>query len=315
MSPFQFACPSCGTPLQDAGPSLQRCPQEGTAYECKAGIWRLLPQAKQAYYDRFIVEYQAVRRAEQRGAPDAEYYRALPFKDLTGRFSRDWQIRARSYKALQDRVIAPLESSSGRSLRVLDLGAGNGWLSHRLARRGHEVAAVDLLTNAYDGLGAHAYYEARFTPVQADFTCPPFTAGQMDVVIFNASLHYSICYEDTLSHALQMLRSSGRLVILDSPIYHSVDSGWQMVREREAAFQRKYGFPSNAIPSENFLTFARLGELSRQLEIRWKFMQPFYGWRWALRPWLARLKGGREPAQFMLIVGQKRAQDVSNGLE
>lgn len=35
------------------------------------------------------------------------------------------------------------------------------------------------------------------------------------------------------------------------------------------------------------------------------FLQPSYGWRWAMRPFLARLRGQREPARFALLVGQR----------
>src|SRR3954465_10013685 len=94
---------------------------------------------------QFAREYRTVRRAEGWGSPDGAYYRALPYKDLTGRFPGIWRIRARSYATLIRQVIEPLERASAAHLDVLDLGAGCGWLAHRLAQRGHRVAAIDLL--------------------------------------------------------------------------------------------------------------------------------------------------------------------------
>jgi SAM-dependent methyltransferase len=290
----------------------QRCPRDGTEYARRDGIWRLLSPQRQAYFEQFVTEYQIVRHAEQRGSTDPEYYRSLPFVDLTRRFSRDWRIRARSYSALVERVLLPLEQPA-RALKILDLGSGNSWLSNRLAQRGHDVAAVDLVVDATDGLGAYVHYAASFMPVQADFGQLPFTGSQIDVVIFNASLHYATSYEDTLAEALRVLCASGQLAILDSPVYTSEASGAQMVRERESAFQRAYGFPSNAIPSENYLTFRRLERLERSLGVEWSFIRPRYGLKWTLRPWRARLTGGREPARFMVIVGRRKpvAQDSS----
>jgi SAM-dependent methyltransferase len=141
------------------------------------------------------------------------------------------------------------------------------------------------------------------TPVQAEFDRLPFDRGQADLAIFNASLHYSTNYETTLREALRVLREDGWLVILDSPVYRDPASGEQMVREREAYFERAYGFPSNALPSENYLTFERLEQLKAALDLRWAFLKPFYGWRWTLKPWWARLRASREPAQFLVIVG------------
>jgi ubiquinone/menaquinone biosynthesis C-methylase UbiE len=305
MNEFHFACPICRTPLIPLDVTRQRCPTDETIYECRDGIWRFLLPGRQAYFDRFIREYQIVRQAEQRGSTDAAYYRALPFADLSDKFTSDWQIRARSFRAFQREVLQPLEHDVQRPLHVIDLGAGNGWLSYRLAQRGYVIAAVDLLTNPLDGLGAHVHYDAAFTPAQAEFDRLPFVENQIDLVIFNASLHYSTHYATTLREALRVLKLAGQLVILDSPVYRSPGSGAQMVRERETAFTRTYGFPSNALPSENYLTDQRLRDLAETLHLRWTFIQPFYGWRWTLRPLKARLLRRRGPARFAVIVGQR----------
>src|SRR5437588_10167248 len=91
---------------------------------------------------QFTREYTTVRRAEGWGSTDRAYYQALPVTDLTGRFERIWRIRAKSYATLVTRVVEPLEQQ--KTLGIIDLGAGNGWLSNRLAERGHSVTAIDL---------------------------------------------------------------------------------------------------------------------------------------------------------------------------
>ena len=259
---------------------------------------------RSAYYDQFVKEYETVRQAEGRGSDDSAYYRALPFVDLTGKLSPDWRIRATSFRALIEHVIAP------PALKILDLGAGNGWLSYQLAKRGHTVATVDLLTNKRDGLGAFTHYDAPFTPIQAEFDHLPLTGRQFDLVIFNSSLHYSVNYETTLCEAWRVARRNGRVVVLDSPVYADAASGKQMVRERQENFLNTYGFPSNSIPSENFLTLKRLQALGMSTRTEWRFVKPAYGWRWAIRPWIARVRGRREPARFMLIVGTRAAEDL-----
>jgi SAM-dependent methyltransferase len=310
---WAFSCPVCRTPLDALASRLAgRCPGDGSLYRWTDGIWRFLPPARADYFRQFMTEYASVRRAEGRGSDDSAYYQALPFKDLSGRFGGQWRIRARSFQTLVERVLAPLEAEHIQPLSILDLGAGNGWLSYRLSQRGHQVAAVDLLVDAFDGLGAFIHYDVAFTPIQAEFDRLPFDAGQADLVILNASLHYSTNYEVTLREALRVLRRDGCLAILDSPIYHDPSSGQQMVRERERQFEQKYGFASNALPSENYLTFERLDQLEAALGLHWEKVQPFYGWRpalrdwrWALRPWWARLRGSREPAQFLIVWGRR----------
>ena len=80
-----------------------------------------------------------------------------------------------------------------------------------------------------------------------------------------------------------------------------------MVREREAQFKDKYGFASDNLQSENYLTYARLKDLAGGMNMRWKFLRPFYGLRWMLRPVVAMLLRRREPAKFHLIVGRRRS--------
>lgn len=303
-SDLQFACPACGGPLRAVSPDEQACPAHLLAFRRVDGIWRFLSPDRARRLDRFIAEYEAIRAAEGRGSDDPAFYRALPFSDLTGRFAGDWRIRARSYQALVTRVIAPLERDR-RRLRALDLGAGNGWLSYRLSARGHCVAAVDLLTNPRDGLGAWTHYDAPFTPIQADFDCLPLAPGQFDVAIFNSSFHYAVHYEATLASVLRILKPEGAVVILDTPIYASAESGARMVQERQARFERSYGFPSDALASENFLTYARLRALGQSVGIEWQEFKPFRGLRWMLRPWIARARGTREPAEFLLLVGRR----------
>src|SRR5512133_1322789 len=94
---FLYACPLCGEPLESSSADEMRCTEDGTAYCRVDGIWNLFPEPLRAGYEKFIQDYEHVRREEGRGAESPEFYRALPYQDLSGRFSDDWQIRARSF--------------------------------------------------------------------------------------------------------------------------------------------------------------------------------------------------------------------------
>jgi SAM-dependent methyltransferase len=300
-----FVCPRCRTALDRVAPDRMTCPRDGLEFWNVDGIWRFLLPESEAHYARFIADYEAVRRAEGRGSTSSDYYRALPFRDLSRRHTTDWRIRARSYNLLVKNVLTRLQNPLERSLKILDLGAGNGWLSNRLAAQGDRVIAVDLLLNEWDGLGAWKHYEHSFTPVQAEFNRLPVMDRFADAVIFNASFHYSEDYVNTLREALRVLSPQGVIVIMDSPVYRRQTSGEQMVREREAQFKEKHGFASDNLQSENFLTYARLDELAHELHLRWQRLTPFYGLRWMVRPLAAALLRRREPARFHLILGRR----------
>lgn len=250
----------------------------------------------------FLDQYAAIRHAEGRGSGDPEYYRALPFQDLSGRNSDQWRIRAHSYRCFE-RVILKNSATEGRPLRILDLGAGNGWLSHRLTEQGHQSIAVDIFTDPLDGLGALRHYDTSVPAVAAEFDRLPFPDAGFDLVIFNSSLHYSSDYRRTLLEARRCLRVSGQLVIIDSPVYKAAEHGERMKEERHAWFEKQYGFRSDALRSVEYLDEPTLARLSADLRLVWKRYRPWYGWRWALRPLRAKMKGQRPPSRFVIISG------------
>src|SRR4051812_31541850 len=120
---------------------------------------------------RFLEDYVKIRHAEGRGSRDAEYYFALPYRDITGKLQDQWDIRGKSYRYLETHVLPPIEKHFARPLRIVDLGAGNCWLSYRLALRGHRPMAVDILGDDLDGLAAGRHYQEKtpFPRVNGEF--------------------------------------------------------------------------------------------------------------------------------------------------
>ncbi len=296
---IEWACPRCRQPLPPR--SRQHCSGCRLNFEETEGILRFLPSHRRQ--DPFIREYETIRRAEGRELSPAQY-RALPFVEGSSRRSAEWGIRAETFRTFEA-ALRKWKKDRSEPLLACDLGAGNCWLSNRLALEGLHVAAVDVVKNDFDGLGCRRYYRSAFISVEAEFDRLPFQGSQFDLAVFNASLHYSTDYRITLQEALRVLRPEGRIVVLDSPIYSDPESGRQMVKEREQFFQHKFGFPSNALQSEHFLTFERLEALARELGLTWQQLRPAYGFRWHVRWWRESLFGGREPARFRVLVGTR----------
>ena len=165
--------------------------------------------------------------------------------------------------------------------------------------------AVDLSTDPLDGLGAHVHYpqEGSFLPVQASFDRLPLWAAQVDLIVFNGSLHYSSNYRASLTEALRILAPTGRLVIMDSPIYRHRRSGEAMMAAREAELAR-HESAADTKGTEGFLTYGQLDRLQTDLGLAWRHHRPFYGVDWVLRPWKNRLLDRREPMRFRLLVGR-----------
>ena len=253
---------------------------------------------------QFLREYSHIRQAEGRGSDDPEYFRALPFRDLTGKNSGQWSIRARTWQHFERFVLEEIESRTRRPLHILDLGAGNGWMSYRLTLREHKPVALDVFSDCSDGLRSTCHYPRRFPCVEAEFDDLPFRDGAFDLAIYNSSIHYSTDYRRTLSEARRCLGSSGQVVIMDSPVYKLSEHGEKMRAERHELFESRYGFRSDAVPSIEYFDEAALESLARELQIEWRRSRPWYGLEWALRPWKARLLSKRPPSQFLVLVGR-----------
>jgi SAM-dependent methyltransferase len=252
---------------------------------------------------QFLKEYGTVRHAEGRGSNEAAYYLELPFRDITRRNEAQWKIRSRSFEYLQQRVFPRLRRELGQRLDIIDIGAGNCWMSHRLATAGHRPVAIDIFADPHDGLRAARHYPIHFPVVEAEFDQMPFDNKSFDIALFNASVHYSANVVGTLKAAMACLRPNGRILIVDSPIYAHPEHGERMKRERKARFEQQYGFCSDVLHSREYLDVPLLDDLARTLKIAWRIHRPWYGWRWRFRPMKAWFLRRRPPSNFWILEG------------
>jgi SAM-dependent methyltransferase len=243
----------------------------------------------------------ARHRAEEGRALRGDALRSLPYL-RGGLLARQWRVRVRSFEALMAHVIAPRED---RVLDILDLGAGNGWLCHRLALRGHRAAALDMRDDPVDGLGAAAEFLAErpglFECVTASFEALPFTQPCFDVAIFNASLHYAKDLAQALAEAARVTRQGGVLVILDSPFYRRESDGLRMVAEKHAQGAARFGARAAVLMGQDFIEFLTRERLAAAAPaLAWSRRRVLYPLWYEMRPLQAMLQGRRPPSRFDL---------------
>ena len=301
---IRLQCPRCALPL----PGFS-CSQCAFRLRDENGLWLALPEERVTYFAEFVRDYSNIRSTEGRGSATSDFYLNLPYRDTSGNNRGQWAIRAKTFDFLTRNLLrAP---SAPDKARILDIGAGNGWMSFQLALRGFAPVAVDLLTNYEDGLGAAEHYRPLlpklFPRFQAECSHLPFADNQFDAAIFNASFHYSESYSASLREALRCVRPGGLVIISDTPWYLHDESGRQMLAERKAYFRRQYGTTSDSLQCLEYLTDERLNLLEEEFSIRWEVLRPWYGFKWATRPLVARLRRRRTPSTFQIYVARKNA--------
>jgi SAM-dependent methyltransferase len=299
------ACPDCRTELGAFGPTaVLRCPGCHRSFSSLGAVWPMVTGELSDRVDAFTSDYLAVRHGEGRGSDDPAWYTQLPSVAPDDPMAGQWRMRAISWRYLERHILPPAGAA------IVDIGAGNGWLSRRLHERGDLPCSIDVLDDDRDGLGAAARCGASWPLLQAHFDRLPLADRQADVCIFNASVHYSTDLAASLAEAARVLRDGGRVVIVDSPTYRDPHAGAQMLAERAADFEQRFGTRSDAAGAIGFLTAEGMYPAGKAAGITWTAHRPWYGWRWAARPWAARLARRREPSRFVIWVGEVSRGDA-----
>lgn len=133
------------------------------------------------------------------------------FNKLAGRFGRVY-VPGRSWEALSHALLRLLPP-----MVIADLGAGEGTLAQLLARNAKRVIAVDNSEKMVE-FGAALAREHGFKNLDyrlGDIEEPPIDPRSVDLALFSQALHHVSSPQRAISAAHRILRSGGRLVILD----------------------------------------------------------------------------------------------------
>jgi len=295
---IEFVCPSCKERLLKQTDDWI-CEAEALRFSVRDGIPDFILPHRRSAVEEFLTVYNTVRTKEKWGSNQAEYYRLLPFQDITGIHRSIWRIRSKTFRSFSRDLSASIPDAS----LILDIGAGNGWLSNRLAEEGHGVIALDINLSDLDGLGAAKFFLSKstlpFLPVRAEFDHLPFCDPVFDAVIFNASVHYSGDPVRTIRNTLRLVKENGALYIMDSPIFHNAAEGNRMLEDKVIEIGSKAGRRVSMDNIGSFLNPAHLNDLESQCVI--EYIDPNYGMRLRIRRTLARVLRRRELASFGII--------------
>ena len=148
-----------------------------------------------------------LKRILERREDQAKVY----FNQVAGRFDRSYGP-GRSWQAFGQlllRLIPPLD--------IADLGSGEGLLSELLAMNAKSVIAVDNSQSMVE-FGSRKARENGVCNLefrQGDLMHPPIDDSSVDVVILSQALHHAQDPTQALKSAFQILRSGGKLLVLD----------------------------------------------------------------------------------------------------
>ena len=134
---------------------------------------------------------------------------------LEGDFMERLEGRERREAIPQDVVASKLSCSRG--CLSADLGAGIGYFTFPLAKRAGRVIAIDIEPKMLEVISMRiAEHEAdNIAPVRGEITATPLADSSMDHVLAAFVYHEVGSQQNLLRECARILRSSGRLDLLD----------------------------------------------------------------------------------------------------
>ena len=140
-----------------------------------------------------------------------------------------------------------------KSLKILEIGAWNGWLSHHLVKWGHSLTTIDYFDSQNDGLKAMKFYPQDWIALQMEVEDISILAGKYDVIILNRCYAY---YTDPIL-ALQKLKkklvSGGMILLTGLNIYSDGDRRKAEFEAYKENFRKENGFEMMSKPTKGFL--------------------------------------------------------------
>lgn len=263
-------CPKCETPLDDGW----RC-AKGHSLPFRDGIPSVLGDELRSRLEPFLDAFSTYR--EQRGEriTDPAVYAGLPQSGIAIDRSL-WKPRCFDL-ALVKRSIRGRER-----LRVLDIGAWNGWLSNTLVVDGHIVTALDYFTDPFDGIGAVRHYRNTFQAVQFDLERLDLINEHFDLVIGNRCAAYFEDLGRSIAQMKALLAPNGTLLLTGLNIHRStkaIEAHFAAARDR---FHAQHGMPYFFKPVRGFLSSSDVRSFTAHglsihsyPELRWKNMLRF----------------------------------------
>ena len=185
---------------------------------------------------RFPDQYFLLRQKEGRIYTDEEVLK-LPEVNTQNPYYHEWQIRKNSCNQLVKYL-----SGKKKSLQILEVGCGNGWLSAKLsASPSCKVTGIDI-NNEELSQAKRVFYqvdniEFSYSSLQDE----TFKNKQFDIIIFAASIQYFESLKNVLGDALSHLKPQGEIHIIDSHFYKQSEIG--AAHERSMDYYRAIGFP------------------------------------------------------------------------
>jgi ubiquinone/menaquinone biosynthesis C-methylase UbiE len=187
----------------------------------------------------FEKKYIVIRSLENRLCTDEELSK-LPDLPAEHPHHREWEIRRRSVQ----RLVRYLAGRKG-PLEILEVGCGNGWLTHHLAELpGTKVTGVDINFTELQQAARVFSNDPNLRFIHGDIRSGILEDRRFDMIVFAASIEYFPSLKKILHFCLSCLQPGGEIHVIDSPFYKPEQI--ERAKRQSQAYFASFGYPEMA---------------------------------------------------------------------
>lgn len=187
----------------------------------------------------FEKTYIITRSLENRLYTDEELMR-LPDIAEGHTHYKEWKLRKWSGQRLQ-RYLA----GKKKSMEILEIGCGNGWLSHLMADiRGSEVTGLDINFTELQQAARVFNGAPNLNFVHGDIRNGILEDRLFDYIVFAGTIEYFPFLKKIIHLSLTYLKPGGEVHIIDSRLYYP--DRIEQEKKRTLAYYTSLGYPEMA---------------------------------------------------------------------
>jgi SAM-dependent methyltransferase len=228
-------CPFCESPLLNNNKEY-KCDNDHQIVS-ENGVLILQEPSFTEWYTPWEIKFRAYREKEKLKIKDPSTYNQLPFvpNKLGMGF---WKAKTRDLQIIRNML------DGSESLKILEIGAWNCWLTNHLNKMGHGVTAVDYFLDPFDGLGAKQHYSRNnWLAIQMNLERLDLIDDKFDLIIINRMIAYFENPIETLKKLItEKLNKNGKIIVTGTiTTKNKKHSNKKFYREMKE-FEKKEGF-------------------------------------------------------------------------